>query len=509
MRRIELLLLAAVAAACLTGCASDELAVAPERPDRPWSPPVDDGVIVSAPPSPKAQPDGYVLPANPSLAVVRSPPALEGGHVYTLAELIDLAESHNPQTRIAWDEAKDAALAAGIARSAFLPNLTASVIGGYQTGHEDHTVGTNLEVGQSTLDGSISSVNLKWLLFDFGARAAMLDMAKQASIISNVGFTAAHQALIYRVSLAFYADAAARAKAATADQALKDAQAVEAAADGRYRAGEGTVVETAQAVQATAQAEFAKIRADGGAEDARQGLINAMGLPPTTRINVEDIGSRNITADAAAPIDQLVASAISRRPDVLSAYAAQEASFANVRAARAEFMPKVFISASGAYTSHDLSIPAVPGFGGEGSYLNLNGDKFGGTVLLGITMPLFDGGIRDARLKQAHNDADRAATQLDQVRDQAAREVITAGADVKTSVAAYHAAQALTRASQMSFDSALGAYRHGVGSITDVTVAESKLLDARNLETDSYSAALAAAASLALSAGALGGAPID
>ena len=64
-------------------------------------------------------------------------------------------------------------------------------------------------------------------------------------------------------------------------------------------------------------------------------------------------------------------------------------------------------------------------------------------------------------------------------------------------------------ASQTSFNAALGAYKHGVGSITDVTVAESKLLEARNVATDAYSAALSAAAGLAFSAGALGAAPTE
>lgn len=504
MRRIKLAILAS-AAVWLSGCATEELALAPQQPDRPWSPPVDDGVIISAPPAPRPAPEGYVLPANPALSAVRAPPPLDAAHALTLSELIDLAESHDPQTRIAWDEAKNAALATGVVRASFLPNLTASIIAGYQTGHDDHSVDGSNASGQSTLDGSISSINLKWLLFDFGARAANLEMAKDASVISNVQFTAAHQNLIYRVSLAFYADAAARAKVQTADQTLRDALAVEAAAKERYRVGEGTVVETAQAAQASAQAEFAKVRADGDAEDARQALINAMGLPPTTRLNVADVGSRQITPDAVAPIDELVASAISRRPDVLSAYAAREASQAKVRAARAEFLPKVFVSATGAYTSHDLSIPAAPGFGGEGPDLNLTGDKFGGTVLVGVTMPLFDGGIRSAALQQAQNDAERADLQLDQVRDQAAREVISAASSLKTSVAMHQAAEALTRASQTSFDAALGAYRQGVGSITNVTIAESKLLEARNLEADTYSSALSSAASLALSAGALGG----
>jgi outer membrane protein TolC len=65
----------------------------------------------------------------------------------------------------------------------------------------------------------------------------------------------------------------------------------------------------------------------------------------------------------------------------------------------------------------------------------------------------------------------------------------------------------LVQAAQTTFDAALGAYRHGVGSITDVTVAETQLLLARNAQSDAHSAALTAAATLALATGELGAAP--
>ncbi|MDB5447952.1 MAG: Outer rane efflux protein [Phenylobacterium sp.] len=499
---------ASLFALSLAGCATSELDLAPERPDRPWNAPVQGGEIIAARAPPVAPSGGYVLPPNPAMAKVEPPPALQAGHAYTLAELIDVAESRDPQTRIAWDQARDAALATGVARSAFLPELTASVIGGFQSGHQDKSLAGGQAFG-STVTGSISAISLKWLLFDFGGRAATLDMAKQASVISNIGFTAAHQNLIYRVSLAFYADAGARARQATARQALNDAQAVQAAADARYAHGEGTVVEAAQAHQATAQADYARIRADGAVDDARQALINAMGVSPLTRLTVADVTRRELSAQADGPIDELVSAALSRRPDVLGAYAAREASLAKVRAAKAEFMPKVFLSASGGYTTGNLNAPALPGFGREGTFLNLSGNRLGGTVLLGFTVPLFDGGVRAANLTRAHIDADRADEQLTQVRNEAAREVVSAGTSVKTSVAANHAAAALVAASQTSFDSALAAYKHGVGSITDVTVAETKLLDARNVATDAYSDALSAAAGLAFSAGTLGAAPAE
>jgi outer membrane protein len=493
----------------LAGCATDQLDLAPKRPDRPWNAPVQAGEIIAARAPPAPPPGGYVLPSNPAMASVEPPPSLEGGHAYTLPELIDIAESHDPQTRIAWDQARDAALATGVARSAFLPELTASVIGGFQSGHQEKSLDGGQVSGTSTVTGSISAVSLKWLLFDFGGRAATLDIAKQASVSSNIGFTAAHQDLIYRVSLAFYADTAARARQTAARQALKDAQAVQAAADARYAHGEGTVVEAAQALQATTQADYARIRADGAADEARQALINAMGVSPVTKLTVVDLTHRELSAQANGPIDEVVSAALSRRPDVLAAYAARKASLAKIRAAKAEFMPKVFLSASGGYTTDNLQAPVLPGFGREGALLNLSGDRLGGTVLLGFTVPLFDGGLRAANLKRARIDADRADEQLTQVRNEAAREVVSAATSVKTSAAAYHAAAALVAASQTSFDSALAAYKHGVGSITDVTLAETKLLDARNVATDAYSAALSSAAGLAFSAGALGAAPAE
>ena len=53
-------------------------------------------------------------------------------HVYTLAELIDIAQTTNPETRSSWELARQAALAVGITKALYLPIVTATVVGGYQ-----------------------------------------------------------------------------------------------------------------------------------------------------------------------------------------------------------------------------------------------------------------------------------------------------------------------------------------------------------------------------------------
>jgi outer membrane protein TolC len=193
----------------------------------------------------------------------------------------------------------------------------------------------------------------------------------------------------------------------------------------------------------------------------------------------------------------------------LSAYAAERASEAKVRAARAEFKPKVFMSATGAYNSGHFDVTALPAVGQGSSTVNINNERVGATILAGITMPLFDGGLRSALLAQARNDADSAQAKLTETRQDAVVQIVQAENALRTSVAAYAAAQALQQASQTTFDGALASYRNGVGSTTDMTLAEIQLLQARNAASDSYSASLTAAASLALATGLLGSAPQD
>ena len=69
-------------------------------------------------PGPARQPDARcVLPANAAAGAVPQDNAIDPSHEYTLAELIDLAQSSNPRTRIAWNAARNAALATGMVKA--------------------------------------------------------------------------------------------------------------------------------------------------------------------------------------------------------------------------------------------------------------------------------------------------------------------------------------------------------------------------------------------------------
>ena len=80
MRQPSGRILLTVLCALLTGCATSALEMAPDRPDRPWTPTTNaSGEII---PEAKASPEEsskatYVLPANSELADVPAPLALD------------------------------------------------------------------------------------------------------------------------------------------------------------------------------------------------------------------------------------------------------------------------------------------------------------------------------------------------------------------------------------------------------------------------------------------------
>ena len=85
-------------------------------------------------------PPPFALPPQPELSQFPPVEDIQSDYEYDLAELIHLAQTHNPATRIAWQEAEQAALAAGMVKATYLPMITASVVAGRQSFHTQHNI---------------------------------------------------------------------------------------------------------------------------------------------------------------------------------------------------------------------------------------------------------------------------------------------------------------------------------------------------------------------------------
>jgi len=491
MRRLRrdgarLLRAALVAGTCgvLGGCAWTALDNAPPDPSMPWKPAETTGSIAPA---------GFGVPADEAVATLRPTPGISGEKTYGLAELIDIAQMHNPTTRIAWQAARQAALAAGMVEATYLPIITANVIGGSQEITTPLPVPINGKDDFTTrIEGVSPQIALQWLVFDFGGRRALHKAAQHNSTASNILFNGVHQQVIYEVTSAYHLYAAARTRVAIAQKNLANSREIEAAATARDKAGIGNTVEVAQARQAVAQANFGLVNAQGEEKTAYQALLGAMGVSPVTRVKVATPADRPLPRQVDTVTDGIVRSALARRPDVLASYSAMEGTEAGIDAAKAAFMPKVYLAAVAASGKSNLSAGGLPTIGQSASTSG---------VLVGMSVPVFNGGLRVAQLRNAESIAAASKATFEKTKDDAAREIFVSAETLRSALSSYEAATALVSAATVTYDAAFASYKAGVGNITEATAADSGLLAARQAQADAHAAALVAAANLAFMLG--------
>ncbi len=416
---------------------------------------------------------------------------------YELTELVDLAERLNPEARIAWEQARQAALAVGLVESEYQPILSLSALGGYHSeafaAPKDVAPNGYFRVDLEQVRPTLA---LRWLLLDFGRRGGALDAAKERLLAANLGFNRTHQEIVYRVQRAFIARTSLEAKIAVAQSAVDSARAVREAAESRLQNGLATLPEVALARQQEAQAAFDLEDVSARERDAQVKLADAIGVAPTTPIHVTDVSALPTPAALEESVERVIDHAFERRPDLIARVAALRAKEADVRRARADYYPTLaLVSDFGILTGrHRVT-------GG-----NLPTGWFGAThpgygVGLALQWNLFEGGARRRRVELAEAQRRAAESEVTAARDHAVSEVWTAYTDVKLAVRRLDTAAALVDASQKSYEATLGSYRQGLETLTNLLVARRELSHARFVELDTRLQLFDATASLAFSTG--------
>ncbi|MGC3999182.1 MAG: TolC family protein [Anaeromyxobacter sp.] len=444
---------------------------APERYVRDAAPPPDQVArqAAAAGRAPFLEP-----PAAPAPAPAPEP--------HTLADLIDLALAHDPTTRAAWYDARVAAAVAGGARSAYLPAVEGGV--GAERARSGGGVGREPSEGSTLgLSGSVT-----WVLFDMGARGALIDSADAALAAARLSEHAAVADLVLRVQQTHFQYLGALALVDAQTSSVKVAEASLAAAEARRRAGVATVADVLQARTALSQAQLTLQLVEGQALALRGALATLAGLSPTAALDVGALPTELPRTEAEPTIDALLATAAERNPDLGQARASAEAAEARARAAGRAWLPVLSAQGSAAQTW----------------YLTPEDDPqttwaFG----LSLRLPLFEG-LRPAYEVQAA----RASARASRERAEAARQDVALS--VWTSYQAFRSAgrrvetaRALLESATASTDLAQGRYREGVGSILDLLNAQSALALARAEDVRARADYLVSLAQLARATGRL------
>jgi len=396
---------------------------------------------------------------------------LDPAHPYTLAELIDVAENHNPSTRIIWERAKQKAADLGLAKSAYYPKLDGLAVFGDERlinpfpepmAPRGYVMVEVPKVGPE--------VTLQYLIFDFGKRAANADSAKDEEFAAGADMIQVNQALAFQVATAYYDLVTAQERLQATQETLQTAQTTQDAAENRLKNGLATLPDVLNARAETAQAAFDEESADGDEKVARVALTEAVGADPSPDITIDGQRSAPLPDKLTMSIDALIDRAMKSRPELMAQVLAIRSAEAHIRAAKAEYKPQIVLSGAAAQTS--LWPSADYGQLGSASEPTWS-------VEAGIQWRIFDGGVRRNELFMAESKRREAQDELTAIHDQTTREVWTAYIAFRTAVRKHDAAVALLEAANTSYAASLEAYKLGVKNLVDVVTAQKELAEAR------------------------------
>jgi outer membrane protein len=443
---------------------------APVSPDHPWHGPGEQRIEADAQKVPDTR---YSIdPAKP----------------YSLAELIDLAESHNPETRVAWERARAQAAALGIARSELYPTLAAAALSGVI---RSQVYLVDRFYRQTTGDFQVA-MDLNYTLVDFGARSGRIAAARAEVLAANFAFNDTHRNIIFQVQQGYYQLLNALGQEDAARASLSNAQAVQQSAEERLNNGLATLPDVLEARSATAQAEY-EVQSVLGAELIAAGnLATVLGTSATTTIHVQALEELPIPESLDDSVDVAIDRALAQRPDLMRQVAEVRSANARVKEARAAYYPLLSVTASPTAQSW---------YGLQQQFPWGHTAGLVGGAAFNLNWTVFDGGARKNRLMQAEANVHSTEAQVNVSRDQIANEVWIAYSNLNTALRQRQAATALLEAASQSYDAALESYNYGLRNLLDVTAAQRTLAQARSTDVLARTQVLTALADLAFRSG--------
>jgi len=373
----------------------------------------------------------------------------------SLSQVVDTALCANPQTREAWANARSQAALLGVAEAAWLPTVTATV-----------GSGRNRSNGADNDQRSLG-LTASWLLFDFGARSANIENARQLLEAANATRDATVQSVFLAAVQAFYQAQSADASLAATREAEKAAEQSFRVADAKYAVGSAAPADKLQAQTAYSQAQLARITAEGALKTAQGALAAVLGRDAHRPVALVAAEQAPAATDFAKDVNALVEEARRRRPDLLAAQAQVKAAEAGIDSARAAHLPSVSLGVTATDTK-------------TGGVENRNG-----TLGVTLSVPLFTGFSTTYKVQSAEAQREAKAAQAERLRLQVAQDVWNAWQSLLTATQTVRTTADLIASAEQSDKVARGRYAAGVGTLLEMLTAQSALASARQQRVQS------------------------
>jgi outer membrane protein TolC len=453
----------------------DPLPLAPEAPDRSWTP-EEPATELRAPADAWQQTSGATLPAAQT--------------TYDLPAIVDVALRNNPETRRAWEDSRAAAARYGRSLSTYYPEVGVEVTAGpsrflFQDDPEPITVEQNELQPQ---------IELTWTLLDFGRRASTAEASRQRLLAANFTFNRKMQDVVFAAQRAYFALDAARGMQRTAEKNLDLARSVREAAEERARLGLATQPDVLLTRQVDAKAVYDLENARVLVSDAQATLALALGIPANAPPEIADLDSQPLPRNLEVAVDDVIDAALQQRPDLAARMAQIRAGEAAVENAKSDFLPTIGFAGS---------------YGADIWRYRINGAPRDDVAspdyayMFNLDWDLFKGFDRTNAVREAEAERDAARAGLANLQLETTAAVWKAYFNYRAARKKLEYAESLLKASQDAYDANREGYGLGLATIVELLTGERDLANARYLIVQTRAELLTRSAELAWAAGAM------
>jgi outer membrane protein len=396
----------------------------------------------------------------------RPAPAPSPSTPITLADAVQIALRQNVTIRQARNSAEQSATDVRQARMQFVPNLSLSTNTSTNVGRNfNQNEGRIInQTSQSVSAGVSSGVTL----FDGFRNVANLRSAQASETATEQTMERTRQTVVFTVASNFLTLVTNQEQLRVQEQNLVAQEALQGQVERFVSAGVRAISDLYQQQAAVASARLAVLQARQALELAKVDLMQTLQLEPSASYDfvppalgdTATISGDSIPGLPRYELDSLLAQAMARRSDLSAQLSRLEAAEQAIRSARGGRLPSVSMNFNynSAYTNAN-----------ELGFLDQFDQRRGGSVGVGLSLPIFDRGNASIATQQAELQLENARLTLEQQRQTVALEVRRALLDYEAAQEQLVAAAAQQRAADLAVATVQERYRVGAATLVEVT----------------------------------------
>ena len=356
------------------------------------------------------------------------------------------------------------------ARSALRPQLNLSTSAGLaRSGSNRGTFGNEVDYFDSHSQNATVGLEATQSLYSGGGLQAGVRQAKSGVRSADADLKGVVQTLILETATAYVDVRTAEAELDIRKQNVAALKTQLQAANDRFRVGEVTRTDVAQAEARLSGSQAAVASAQASLGAARANYYELVGRMP---LQLVEPSEAKVEADE---MEQAIENALNNNPNILSAQAVLDVARENVKIIKASRRPTV-------------DLVGAAGFQQEWNNGNFNDDSV--EIFARARMPIYQGGLLSSQVRQAKLEENRALMQLRATERALIATVSRAWYDVIAADQAITASERQVEAAQIAYDGSEQELAAGLRTTLDVLDQERELLSAKlNLvrsERDAY-----------------------